>query len=82
MTMQGPRVTVVRSDYVDAGTKFTARLILLDNYSAKEKKAEITADVLREILSYGRFRGLGQFRNGSYGRFTFEMVELKDKSIA
>jgi hypothetical protein len=75
MTMQGPRVTVVRSDYVDAGTRFTAQILVLDN-------KEINGEVLREILSYGRFRGLGQFRNGSYGRFVFEMAELRGKSIA
>ena len=69
MTMQGPRVTLVRSDYVSEGTKFTARIRVLDN-------KEITGDTIGEILEYGRLKGLGQFRNGSYGQFKFEMKEL------
>lgn len=71
MTMQGPRVTVVRSDYVREGTKFDAVIRLLKN-------KEIDKAVLREILSYGRFKGLGQFRNGSYGQFTFEMTPVNE----
>lgn len=67
MTMQGPRVTVVRSDYVDEGMEiaFTIRLL---------KNKEIMANVLREVLEFGRLKGLGQFRNGSYGQF--EVVEM------
>lgn len=67
MTKQGPRVTVVRSDYIDEGTEiaFTIRLL---------KNKEITANVLREVLEFGRLKGLGQFRNGSYGQF--EVLEM------
>lgn len=64
MTMQGPRVTLVRSDYINEGTKFSARIRVLENKEIKEH-------VIREILDYGQYRGLGQFRNGSYGRFKY-----------
>lgn len=70
MTMQGPRVTVVRSDYVEAGTEIAFQVRILRN-------REITADVVRELLEFGQLKGLGQFRNGSYGRFevvSFEAV--------
>lgn len=70
MTMQGPRVTVVRSDYVAAGTRFAVAVRVLKN-------KEISGEVIRQLLEYGRYRGLGQFRNGGYGRFTFEMSEQR-----
>ncbi len=59
----------MRSDYVDAGTAFNAVIRIIQN-------KEVNVEVIREILEYGRFRGLGQFRNGSYGQSKFEMAEL------
>lgn len=86
LTMQGPRVTVVRSDYVDAGTEFSCRLLLLRGQVASKggAKDEITEEVLRTLLDYGKFKGLGQFRNGSYGRFEYELtpIESADKATA
>lgn len=69
-TMQGPRVTLVRSDQVAEGTKFKCEIIVLDGNRITEAK-------LRKWLDYGAFMGLGQFRNGSYGRFTYEMVKRR-----
>ncbi len=69
MTMQGPRVTLVRSDYIDAGTELVATIRILKN-------KEVTGDIIHEILEYGRYRGLGQFRNGSYGQFSFDMIDV------
>ncbi len=71
-TMQGPRVTLVRSDYVPAGTSFEITIKILKN-------KEIDKDVICNILEYGELRGLGQFRNGGYGRFTFEVIEEDTK---
>ncbi len=68
--MQGPRVTLVRSDYVEAGTEFKATIRIISN-------KEVTANIIREILAYGQFRGLGQFRNGSYGQFSFDMIDVE-----
>lgn len=67
MTMQGPRVTLARSDYIDAGTAMELQVVILDN-----PKNEINPKVIKELFSYGELCGLGQFRNGSYGRFTVE----------
>lgn len=64
-TMQGPRVTVVRSDYLDTGTEFSFKVHVL--------KPEF-AEYLQPRLDYGKYQGLGQWRNGSYGRF--EVVGL------
>lgn len=67
MTMQGPRVTLARSDYVDAGTTFELELKILPH-------KEITEELILELLKYGELKGLGQFRNGSYGRFGYEVL--------
>lgn len=62
MTAQGPRVSLVRSDFVKAGRQLEFDIELLEH-------KEITMDMIREMLEYGRYQGLGQFRNGSFGRF-------------
>ena len=66
-TMQGPRVTLARSDYMNAGTKLTFEIKVVE--SAKE----FTVEVVKSLFEYGELQGLGQFRNGSYGRFTVEI---------
>lgn len=70
MTMQGPRVTLARSDYVNAGTVIDCEIKLLEH-------KEITPELINTLMGYGELKGLGQFRNGSYGRFSFEVVETK-----
>jgi len=64
MTQQGPRVTVVRSDMVAEGTEIKCSIEVLDSVKVSETK-------LRSLLDYGFYKGLGQFRNGSYGRFSY-----------
>lgn len=65
MTMQGPRTSLARSDYVDAGTSFEFTLRFYEQAGLTEKK-------IKELFEYGQLMGLGQFRNGSYGRFNVE----------
>jgi len=62
MTMQGPRVTLARSDYMAAGKTLDFEIGLMPH-------KEITWQVIDQLLEYGQFMGLGQFRNGGYGRF-------------
>jgi hypothetical protein len=62
MTMQGPRVTLARSDYMAAGKTLDFEIGLMPH-------KEITWQVVDQLLEYGQFMGLGQFRNGGYGRF-------------
>jgi len=69
MTPKGPRVSVCRSDYVDAGTEleFVVRII--------KNKAKIDQVAIEQMLDYGQYVGLGQWRgSGGYGRF--EIVEV------
>lgn len=68
-TMQGPRVTVVKSDTVPEGTSFKFQIKVL-------KSSKITEDVIRFVLDYGEVKGLGQWRNGSYGRFMYRMAAV------
>ncbi len=62
-TAQGPRVTVVRSDTVCAGTQLFFDLIVVPG-------GGITKNLLEDVLSYGELQGLCQWRSGGWGRFT------------
>ncbi len=71
ITPQGARVTLGRSDTVEAGTKMAFEIYVLDN-------SPITFEGLRTVMQYGELKGLGQWRNGSYGRF--KIVEYEKVS--
>lgn len=60
MTMQGPRVTLVRSDMVKSGR-------ILKFEIATTWPQLFSEDVIRQILERGAFVGLGQWRNASHG---------------
>lgn len=67
-TAQGERVALASSESISAGAtmEFTIRL-LLDSH---EK-------MIMEMLDYGQYRGLGQWRNSGKGRFTYEILDRK-----
>ena len=65
-TAQGPRVSVCRSETLPVGTTFDVEINVL---------ADSMIPFIREWLDYGKFRGLGQWRNSGKGRFSWE--ELK-----
>ena len=67
LTPRGPRSMVVTSEYVAAGTKWSCKLVILNTTAVPEK-------LIRACLDYGRFKGLGQWRNASFGRFTYELT--------
>jgi hypothetical protein len=69
LTAQGPRVTLVRSDYVDAGTEITFGVTIIE-------VGGIKLACLKEVLAYGQFLGLGQWRSGGWGRF--EVVSIDE----
>lgn len=66
-TAQGERVALARSDTVPAGTVLHFSVSVIGN--------QVTAALLREWFSYGRRRGLGQWRNAGYGTFTYTLTE-------
>lgn len=74
MTMQGPRVSVVASECIDPEWSIRFTVNLLDNEKTA-KSAALTMEAIEAMLDYGMFKGLGQWRNGQNGRFTWKKVE-------
>jgi hypothetical protein len=70
MTMQGPRVSLMRSDLINPGRQYQFEIKVL-------KDSVVTEKVLRDLLSYGELSGLLQWRNGGYGRFKIVSFEKK-----
>ena len=66
-TAQGPRVALARSDTAPIGSTIEFDVICLGG---------VDEAVLQEWFDYGQFRGLGQWRNGGYGSFTYELSEI------
>ena len=69
-TAQGERVTLVKSDMIQPGALLT--------FEIHAFKGKVTQNVLLEVLAYGIYKGLGQWRSGGYGQFvvvSFERLE-------
>lgn len=65
-TMQGERVSLAISEEIPAGA--TAEFTVVCLSDAHEK-------AVREWLDYGRFSGIGQWRNSGKGRFHWEELD-------
>jgi hypothetical protein len=63
---QGERVCLACSEVAPEGTQFAFKVIGM---------GDVKETLLREWLTYGELRGLGQWRNAGYGAFTFEMAK-------
>ena len=64
-TPMGERVSIATSETIPAGSEIIFTITCLsDQY----------ADAVKEWLDYGKYRGLGQWRNASFGRFTYEVI--------
>lgn len=64
-TMQGERVNLAISEEAPAGTVIEFSIVMLSDDHEK---------AVREWLDYGRFSGIGQWRNSGKGRFTWEEI--------
>lgn len=64
-TMQGERVSLVISEQIPAGSTVSFEIEL---FSDDHEKA------VREWLDYGKYSGIGQWRNSGKGRFTWEEI--------
>lgn len=75
LTMQGPRVSLKRSDMLNPGVEisFTVSILPLGG-------KEITQEHIAKWLEYGRLCGLGEWRNGGFGRFEPIPVESNGKA--
>lgn len=65
-TAQGERVALAWSEMIPTGSTINFEIDALDD-------KVVSPELLREWLNYGRLRGLGQWRNASYGRFTWDL---------
>lgn len=65
-TAQGERVALAKSESVPAGTYFDITLVIMN--------PDIEPTVV-EWLDYGKFRGIGQWRNSGMGCFVWERCE-------
>lgn len=65
MTAQGPRISLVSSEVIDLPAELEFTLELVEN-------KEVTLDIIRKLLDYGAYKGLGQWRNGGWGTFQWE----------
>lgn len=63
-TAQGERIALARSETVPAGTWMDFTITLL-------QPAHLP--LVKEWLDYGKFRGLGQWRNSGKGKFSYAM---------
>ena len=77
MTMQGPRVSVTASEYIDPAWEVVFDITLLENSGTKKSEA-LTFEMIESMLDYGYIKGLGQWRNGQNGRFTWERMDTDD----
>ena len=72
-TMQGPRVSLASSEEIEAPWTVDFEMTLLNNNGSAKSKA-LTWEILETVLDYGRFKGLGQWRNSGKGSFTWERL--------
>lgn len=65
-TMQGERVSLARSEEIPSGVSVEFTVVMfMDTHE----------NAVREWLDYGRFSGIGQWRNSGKGRFTWEEIK-------
>ena len=65
-TAQGERISLAMSEEIPAGASITFRIVC---HADEHEKA------VREWLDYGKYSGIGQWRNSGKGRFVWEEVE-------
>jgi hypothetical protein len=70
MTMQGPRVSIAVSEWIKPPIMVDAELHLIGD--------KFDEETLSMILDYGRYCGIGQFRSGGFGAFSYELLPLQD----
>lgn len=69
-TMQGERITIACSEQVTAGTRARFEVSSIAD-------SILTQELLTEWLDYGALKGFGQWRNASWGRFTYTMQPVE-----
>lgn len=68
--MTGTRTALCASETIDDPWSVDVEITLFPD----DGKTPLTWNIVEEALAYGAYHGLGQWRNGGYGRFTFERL--------
>jgi hypothetical protein len=63
-TQHGERIALARSEVCPVGTRMEFTIVLLD---------EKLMPLIEDCLNYGKYRGIGQWRNSGKGRFVWKM---------
>ena len=72
-TAQGERNSLASSEEIAAGAKLEFSILVM---------SDDLVPAVKEWLSYGKLRGLGQWRNSGKGRFLCEILEERAADIA
>lgn len=73
-TMQGERVTLTASERINDPWEISFTVTLVEN-NGTSKSASVKWEAVEAALDYGRLKGLGQWRNGGWGRFNWERID-------
>ena len=65
-TAQGERIALANSEVCPEGTSCECEVLCM---------VDEDAAMLLEWLEYGKYKGIGQWRNSGKGRFTFEVID-------
>jgi len=68
MTMQGPRVGLAASEYVDSGVSIEIEVSIVPN------KQGVDWNVVEALLSHGEVNGISQWRSAYFGTYTWEHI--------
>lgn len=73
-TPQGPRVSLAKSEQICGDWYIDITVKVIENKKTA-KSIALDMGVIEELLSYGQFKGLLQWRNAGYGSFRIEEIE-------
>lgn len=73
-TAMGPRETLVSSEMVDVPWQIEFTVTVVANNGTRASR-KLDFDCVEAALDYGALKGLGQWRNGGYGSFTWERID-------
>lgn len=71
-TAKGERIALASSESIAEGASVEFDILTLDSK---------LSPVIKEWLSYGRLRGIGQWRNSGKGRFVYEILSEEEFAI-
>lgn len=73
-TPQGPRVSLAKSEQICGDWYIDITVKVIENKKTA-KSVALDMGVVEELLSYGQFKGLLQWRNAGYGSFRVEEIK-------